>query len=336
MNSFGRVFRVSLFGESRGECVGAQVDGCPAGLRIGDGDFREDMARRKAGAFGTTKRREPDKPHISSGTFNGRTTGAPILIVIGNDDASPERDSGIIARPGHADLAASKKFGGFNDTRGGGQFSGRLTAPLVAAGVVAKKVVSPVRIEAKLADAGGSSDVRGAIEESVAAGDTIGGTIECRAAGVPAGLGEPLFDSVESVLSHALFAIPGVKGVEFGKGFACAGMRGSELNALDARALMKPTKLKRRKLDGSGGINGGLTNGNDLSFRVAIRPASTLSMPMNVVDLKSRRIVRTEFGGRHDACFAQRAPVIVEAAAAIVLADLMLIAHVRPRVAGGD
>jgi chorismate synthase len=330
MNEFGRLFRVGVFGESRGECVGALVDGCPAGIRLRDADFAPDMARRMPGARGTTARREPDQPHIASGVHKGRTTGAPILILIGNEEAQSVGGEERYSRPGHADLAAAAKFGGRNDPRGGGHFSGRLTAPLVAAGVVAKKIAAPVSINAELAEAGGSKNIKAAVAKAVSEGDSLGGIIECRISRVPAGLGEPFFDSVESRLSHIIFSIPGVKGVEFGKGFACSGMRGSAMNALEAVPLKA-----RGKVDASGGIHGGMTSGSEISFRVAVRPASSLAAPTDVVDVRTGRVVRARLGGRNDACFALRLPVVVEAAAAIVLADLMLLAQARPRIMEG-
>ena len=223
------------------------------------------------------------------------------------------------------------EFGGFNDPRGGGHFSGRLTAPLVAAGVVAKKMIAPVRVQARLAEAGGRTGRR-EIGEAVAAaaseGDSVGGIVECRIAGLPAGLGEPFFDSAESLLAHAAFSIPGIKGIEFGAGFEAARMRGSAFNdpILDRRG--------RTATAHAGGIYGGLTGGGEIVFRTAVRPAASISKPQRTIDLKTGRPAVLRVGGRHDACFALRVPVVVEAAAAIVLADLMLIAGRISRIAG--
>jgi chorismate synthase len=332
MNSFGRLFRVSLFGESRGECVGALLDGCPAGVKLAEGDFEPDMARRRAGALGTTPRLEPDRPHIASGTFNGRTTGAPILIMIRNEDACDGAGAKKpkMARPGHADLVAEGKFSGFQDWRGGGHFSGRLTAALVAAGVVAKKVVAPAAVEARLAEVSGCADFGDALKAAVASGDSVGGIVECEVSGLPVGLGEPFFDSVESLVSHAAFSIPGVKGVEFGAGFACARMTGAQMNELES-AGAAGRRRKAARCDASGGANGGLTNGNVLVFRVAVRPPSTLSRPMNVIDLRTGRNAVATHDGRNDTCIALRAPVIVEAITAMVLADLLLLDQARAR-----
>lgn len=250
MNSFGRIFRLTVFGESHGPEIGVIIDGCPAGIPLGAEDFETDLGRRRSGASGTTPRKESDVPLLKSGTFNGRTTGAPLCISFENRDVDSSAYDKIkdTPRPGHADFVAYKKFGGFNDYRGGGHFSGRLTALLVAAGVVAKKILPQVLITARLVEAGGSTDITAAVEAAVKEGDSVGGTVECTARGLPVGLGEPFFDSVESVLSHAAFSIPAVKGIEFGSGFKAASMRGSSHNddILDAsgrRPLTTPGEL---------------------------------------------------------------------------------------------
>jgi len=327
MNSFGRLYRVSLFGESHGGGVGVLIDGCPAGLALSAGDFAADLERRRPGIPGTTARREPDLPELGSGLLDGLTTGAPILITFGNRDARPGDYAayGETPRPGHADFVALRKYGGFADLRGGGHFSGRLTAGLVAAGVIAKKIIAPLSVEARLTSAGGSDNIEEAVRAARRDGDSVGGLIEARAKRVPAGLGEPFFDSVESVLGHLLFAIPGVKGVEFGAGFASAGMRGSEYNdaLIDRRG--------RTRTNHSGGINGGLTNGNDLVFRVAARPTASIKKEQTTLNLRTGKKVQLSVGGRHDACFALRLPAIVEAAAAVVLADFLLLEQRVPR-----
>ncbi len=329
MNSFGRSFRISVFGESHGSGVGVLVDGCPAGLALSTGDFLADLERRRPGLPGTTARSEPDIPNIETGRLDGRTTGAPILITFKNEDARPEdyKRRGETPRPGHADLVALQKFGGFADLRGGGHFSGRLTAGLVAAGVIAKKLIEPTRVAARLASAGGSVDIEDAVAAAQKDGDSVGGIIEARVERVPAGLGEPFFDSVESVLSHVLFAVPGVKGIEFGAGFAAAGMRGSAYN--DAIV----GRRGRTKTNHSGGINGGLTNGNDLVFRIAVRPTASIGKEQTTLNLSTGKTVTLSVRGRHDACFALRLPVIVEAATAAALADLFLLEQRIPRVA---
>ena len=332
MNALGTLFRVALFGESHGPRVGVVVDGCPAGIPLDAADLLPDLARRRAGAIGTTARAEPDLPEISSGVFRGRTTGAPILIAFENRDARPA-DYGAIARiprPGHADWAARVRHRGFNDPRGGGHFSGRLTIGLVAAGVVAKKLLAPAEVRARLLEAGGSGDTEGAAAAAAAARDSIGGIVECRAVGIVPGLGEPFFDGVEARVAHVLFSIPGVKGVEFGAGFACARLRGSEHNdaILDAAG--------RTATNRAGGLNGGLTNGNEVVVRLAVRPAASVGAPQRSVDLGTGAPADSITAGRHDACIALRVPVIAEAAVAVALADFALMAGASARAMGED
>jgi len=333
MNTFGRLFRVNIFGESHGACVGVVVDGCPAGVSLSAEDLLPDIARRKSGATGTTTRTEDDKPKLMSGTFNGKTTGAPILIEFENRDTDSTAYERIknTPRPGHADFVARMKFGGSNDYRGGGHFSGRLTLGLVAAGAIAKKIIGSISITAKLTEAGGSNNISESIESAMQDNDSVGGIIECRASGIPIGLGEPFFDSVESLISHAAFSIPAVKGIEFGAGFACARMRGSECNdeIVDAES-------GKTKSNNSGGINGGITNGNELVFRVAVKPTSSIGKKQETMDLKTGSRTELVIEGRHDACIALRAPVVIEAATAIVLADLMLLEQKIKRVSNGQ
>ncbi len=321
MNSFGRLFRINIFGESHGQCVGLLIDGCPAGLALADSDFAEDIAWRKAGAKGTTLRIEEDKPILKTGVLNGKTTGAPILIEFENKniDSGAYDEIKNTPRPGHADFVAMKKFGGFNDPRGGGHFSGRLTLALVAAGVIAKKIIAPINIEARLTEAGGSKNIGEAVDAAMKDGDSVGGIIECKVNTVPIGLGEPFFDSVESLISHAVFSVPAVKGIEFGSGFRCAKMLGSECNdeLLDANG--------KTKTNNAGGINGGITNGNEIVFRVAVKPTSSIGKTQSTVNLETGNKTQISIGGRHDACIALRMPVIIEAITAIVLADLMLL-----------
>ena len=328
MNTFGRLFRVNIFGESHGKCVGALIDGCPAGLELSIEDFAADLERRKSGRPGTTARREEDIPSIMSGLLNSRTTGAPILILLDNKDTDSEAYGKIrmTPRPGHADFVAFQKFGGLNDYRGGGTFSGRLTAALVAAGVVAKKLLSPMSMEAQLLEAGGSTEIGSEIERAIQMGDSIGGMVGCKVKGLPVGLGEPFFDSVESLLSHLIFSIPGIKGIEFGVGFACSRMSGSEYND----EIISVTGETRT--NNAGGINGGITNGNDILFRVAVKPTSSISRAQQTIDLETGLQRELIVGGRHDTCIALRAPVIVEAAAAVVMADLMLVEQKIPRI----
>jgi len=321
MNTFGRLFRISLFGESHGEELGVLLDGCPAGLPLAPEDLLSDLKRRQAGIPGTTERREPDIPDIKSGIFDGRTTGAPILISFKNSDVRTgdyqlHRE---IPRPGHADFVAFRKYGGFNDYRGGGHFSGRLTVALVASGVIAKKIIRPVRVSAALLEAGGSREIKNAVRTALEEKNSIGGIVECRVKKPPVGLGEPFFDCVESLIGHLVFAIPGIRGIEFGSGFACSRMRGSECNdvILD--------KDGRTASNHSGGVNGGITNGNDLVFRAAVKPPSSIQKDQTSVNIRSDRRTKISIKGRHDACIALRMPVIIEAATAIVLTDLMLL-----------
>ena len=345
MNSFGNKFKVSIFGESHGPLVGVTVDGVLPGLPLTPVHFREDLARRRAGAPGTTSRREADVPEIVSGVYEGRTTGAPVTLIFRNEDIRPEDYEQVSRnpRPGHADFAAGLKYSGFNDPRGGGHFSGRLTVGIVAAGVIAKRMLYFARFQAALKEVGGLTDPQAwkpALEAAQAEGDSLGAVVECTVEGLPVGLGEPFWNSVESVVSHAIFAIPGVRGIEFGDGFHAAAMRGSEHNdpfpehqcchgeghhhdeehqcchgeghhheeghhccGHHKRPLLPLTNH-------AGGVNGGLTNGNPLVFRVAFKPTSS--------------IAKAGTGGRHDVCFALRTPVIVEAMAAIALTDLAL------------
>jgi chorismate synthase len=321
MNSFGRVFRVSIFGESHGTGVGVVLDGIPAGLPLVFGDFSHDIGRRRAGAKGTTPRKEADLPKITNGVFNDNTTGAPLVIQFENTNTRSKDYDKLreMPRPGHADFVASKKFGGYEDYRGGGHFSARLTTGLVAAGVVAKKLIQPIVIEAKLIEAGGNRNIEEAIDKAVEEQDSIGGIIECRANNLPVGLGEPFFDSVESVISHMMFAIPAVKGVEFGSGFQAAKMKGSQHN--DNILSMEG----KTETNHAGGINGGITNGNELIFRIAIKPTSSISREQRTLNVKTGKVDTLKVEGRHDLCVALRAPVIVEAATAIVLADFMML-----------
>ncbi len=321
MNSFGRLFRVSIFGESHGNSTGIVIDGCPAGISLDQGDFEKDLSRRRSGRSGTTPRREADMPVFASGLHNGRTTGSPMAIFFDNSDTRPSDYEQFreVPRPGHADFTASKKWKNFNDNRGGGHFSGRITTGLVAAGVVAKKIISPAIVAASLLEAGGESNIDAAVQKAMEDKDSIGGIIECTGKNIPAGLGEPFFDSVESVISHTVFSVPAIKAIEFGSGFASARMRGSRHND----PLISPDG--KTSTNNAGGINGGITNGNDLVFRIAVKPTSSIALPQETVNIKSGKITTLETGGRHDSCIALRMPVIIEAATALALADLLLI-----------
>ena len=336
MNSFGKIFRISIFGESHGPSVGITIDGCPAGLPLSIADIETDIERRKAGIQkGTSPRKEDDIPVFLSGVFNGRTTGSPLTIIFENNntrssDYEKQRD---IPRPGHADFVASKKFGGNEDYRGGGHFSGRLTVCLVAAGVIAKKILalSPNNNDhaictATILEVGGEKDIEVGLQKAIDAKDSIGGMVECRVDGLPIGLGEPFFNSVESLISHAVFAIPAIKGIEFGAGFAAAKMKGSEHND----ALEDATG--KTMTNHAGGIVGGLTNGNQLVFRVVVKPTSSTPKEQQTLNIGSGEIEKFSVKGRHDLCIALRVPVVLEAVTAFVLVDLLMMEQKVKRI----
>ena len=391
MNAFGKIFRVSIFGESHGEEIGVVVDGLAPGIPLSEQDFKADIARRRSGAKGTTPRVEADEPHILSGIYEGYTTGAPLAIVFHNTNTHSQDYEALlnVQRPGHADYTANLKYGGFQDPRGGGHFSGRLTLPVVAAGVIAKKLLFATiagatrgrvqfRCDARLVEIGGIADQtkwEAALDQAQKDGDSLGGIVECVVSGIPAGLGEPFWDSVESRLSHAIFAIPGVRGIEFGDGFAASRMRGSEHNDVYAPVGAKNcgshqhecchdegkdgccghgeehgegcchggddheccggghheggccghhrNRLVTPVTNHAGGVNGGITNGNPLVFRVAFKPTSSIAKAQETYDFAKGEMTTLQVPGRHDTCFALRTPVIVEAMAAIVLADLV-------------
>lgn len=323
MNSFGQLFKISLFGESHGEIIGVVIDGVKEGIPLATEDFLSDIARRKPNLEGTTKRLEEDCPRIVSGWYNGFTTGAPLTILFSNQNIC-SADYNFTAdfwRPGHADFVAEKKFKGFNDPRGGGHFSGRLTLPLVAAGVVAKKMLPNVSISARLISVHNSENIEAEITEAIKRNDSVGGIVECTAKGLPVGVGEPFFNSVESVISHAVFSIPAIKGIEFGGGFKAAAMYGSEHNDrfLDSNG--------NTATNHSGGILGGITTGNDIVFRVAVKPTSSIELPQNTYNKKTERLEAFTVPGRHDVCIALRVPVVMEAVTAIALVDLWLAAQ---------
>lgn len=321
MNSFGRNFRVSIVGESHGPAVGVIIDGVPSGLPLALEDFHTDIERRKGGTQkGTTPRKEDDLPLFQTGIFNGKATGAPLTILFENKNtrSGDYEKQRAVPRPGHADFVAHKKFGGFEDFRGGGHFSGRLTVGLVAAGVVAKKMLHPITVAATILEIGGEADLEKGLQKAIDAKDSIGGIVECRVSGLSIGLGEPFFDSVESLISHAVFAIPAVRGIEFGTGFAAARMFGVEHN--DA---IEDSNGKTRT-NHAGGIVGGITNGNELVFRIAIKPTSSTPKEQLTLNWETGEQETFSVKGRHDLCIALRVPVVLEAVAAIVLADLMI------------
>lgn len=350
MNTIGRKFRVSIFGESHGELIGVVLDGVPAGLELSEQDFLEDIRRRRSGARGTTPRIEDDTPKIVSGVYSGHTTGAPLTVVFSNGNTHSE-DYCLFAampRPGHADLVASIKWDECQDPRGGGHFSGRLTLPVVAAGVVAKKILADATmldglpfagVEARIVELGGipfgnilhcvqnddlvqdeplPKEWKDAIDNAIREGDSLGAIVECTVPEIDPGYGEPFWDSVESVIAHAVFSIPGVRGIEFGDGFGAARMKGSEHND-PIGPYGRPVK------NGAGGVNGGITNGGPLIFRVAFKPTSSIRRPQHTFNFEKGEMDVLEVPGRHDVCFALRAPVVVEAMTAIALADLVMM-----------
>ena len=324
MNSWGNIFRVSIWGESHGAQVGVSIDSVPAGIPLSEEDFLTDLQRRKAGGAGTTTRIESDMPHIVSGLYEGHTTGSPLTIVFVNENTRSGDYKNLVAhpRPSHADLVAQQKWNGMNDPRGGGHFSGRITLGLVAAGVVAKRILGQeVSFMTEITEIGGQSDKSKfdtIIEQARMAQDSVGGVIECRVQGVGAGLGEPFFDSAESLIAHLLFSVPAVKGVEFGAGFEAARMRGSEHNdpIIDSEG--------HTATNNAGGIVGGITNGNEIIVRAAVKPTASISRPQPTFNFENGQIEELIIKGRHDVCITLRAAVVVEAVIAIALADLKL------------
>jgi chorismate synthase len=353
MNSFGRFFRVHIFGESHGESVGVCIDGCPAGLPLAVEDFLEDIERRKGGTQkGTTPRKEDDLPIFKSGIFNGKTTGAPITILFENKNtrSGDYEKQRTFPRPGHADFVANQKFGGYEDFRGGGHFSGRLTVCLVAVGVIAKKIlkgvqlsqdsrllsggaggeVAGITVTSTILEIGGEKDLDKGLQKAIDAKDSIGGIVECKADSLPAGLGEPFFDSAESLISHAVFAIPAVRAIEFGTGFAAARMFGSDHNDAIENMAGKTTT------NHAGGVVGGITNGNQLVFRIAIKPTSSTPKEQQTLNWESGQVETLSVKGRHDLCIALRVPVVLEAVTAMTLVDMLMAEQHIPRIINVD
>ena len=351
-NSLGKLFTVTSFGESHGQCIGVVIDGCPAGLEITESDIQEELDRRKPAAETlTTARAEADKVEILSGIFERHTTGAPICLMVRNKDT----DSGVyekmrfLIRPGHADYTAFMKYGGFNDYRGGGRFSGRITAGFVMAGAVAKKLLQTIGIEViaytveiggvkanpvsltvikenvvqnplHCADKKAAAKMLEAIKQAGTDGDSVGGVIEGIALNVPVGLGEPVFDTLDGDMAKSLLAIPAVKGVEFGVGFAAAAKKGSENND---SFIMKDSKVQTLT-NNSGGILGGISNGMPVVIRIAVKPTPSIAQAQETVDLKTNRAAKLEIKGRHDTCIVPRVVPVVEAMMAVTLCDFAL------------
>ncbi len=354
--SFGKKFRITVFGESHGECIGTVVEGCPPGHTIDMKAIQIELDRRKPGQSDlTTLRKESDDVEILSGLLNGKTTGAPITILVKNKDVDSSYYEKVKnkPRPGHADFTARKKYRGFNDYRGGGVLSGRMTAAFVMAGAIAKQILveEEIKVLVHIVQIGKiklikeiknieiernvyTNDVRCADLETARAmkqeiikaregGDSVGGLIECRVLGLPVGIGEPLFDSIESVLSHAIFSIPAVKGIEFGSGFRCVELKGSVHN--------DPFIIKEGEVitstNNAGGILGGISNGMPIVFRVAIKPTSSILRPQSTVNLETMKECKLEIKGRHDPCIAIRAVPVVESVTTISLVDLLMMRH---------
>lgn len=359
-NTIGKLFTVTVFGESHGRCVGTLVDGCPAGLPLAAAEVQLEMDRRRPGGkVFATARAEPDRVEILAGVFNGRTTGAPLLMLVWNVDADATVYESIrdTPRPGHADYPASVRYGGFNDYRGGGQFSGRITAGYVMAGAVAKKLCGLMGIEilahtvaiggieatarsvaaikaglisspVYCADAAATERMLTAIELAREEGDSLGGVIEAIALNVPAGLGEPVSDTIEGEIARALYAIPAVKGVEFGAGFGAALKRGSENN--DAFTIEKGEIITLT--NHAGGILGGISDGMPITLRAAIKPTPSISKEQKTVNIRDASNTSIAIRGRHDACIVPRAVVVIECMVAIVLGDFLIRSGRIPEV----
>ena len=320
-NSFGSKFRLSIWGASHAPEIGVRIEGVPQGVSLSESDFEADLSRRRASAKGTTTRHEADIPTLRSGVADGITTGEPIEIVFQNGDTRSSDYSQFEShnRPSHVDFTARAKYGSEVDLRGSGQFSGRMTALLVAAGVIAKKILQNIEYQTSIVEIGGSrneAEFADIIAAAMADGDSVGGVIECRAKGIEVGLGDPFFDSAESIIAHLLFSVPAVKGVEFGSGFEGVKLRGSERNDcfVDGEG--------HTATNNEGGINGGITNGNDLVVRAAIKPTASISKEQMTYNKELCEVAPLRIKGRHDACIALRAAVVVESVVAIALAEL--------------
>ena len=359
-NSLGKLFTITSFGESHGRCVGIIIDGCPAGLTVTEDDIQKDLDKRRPGAgIASTQRAEEDRVDVLSGIMNGTTTGAPICLVIWNKDIDSREYEKIrfLLRPGQADYTAFVKYGGFNDFRGGGRFSGRITASFVMAGAIARKLINRIGIEIiahtiqiggikaepkeldqirenieknplKCADLKTAAEMVKAIEKVRKEGDSLGGIIEGIALNVPVGLGEPVFDTLDGELAKAILTIPAVKGIEFGAGFSAAAKKGSENN--------DPFTIKGGKIvtttNNSGGILGGISNGMPIVIRVAIKPTPSIEKKQLTVNIKDMESASLAIKGRHDACIVPRAVIVVESMMAVTICDLAMRTGIIPRV----
>lgn len=351
--TIGSKFKIHVFGESHGECIGVIVEGCPSGIEIDTDLIQRDLDRRRPGSSElVSPRKEKDQLEILSGIFKGKSTGAPISMIVrnGDVDSSAYEEFRKTPRPGHADFTAQMKYKNFNDSRGGGIFSGRMTVAFVMAGAIAKqllgfksievfayttqigtvKLKTQVQVEklrtmvyhnpVRTLDAGSSQQMAAEIIKAKNDKDSVGGIVECHIIGVPIGVGEPLFDSVESCISHAIFSIPGVKGIEFGSGFLGSSNRGSENND---PLMIQDGKVGWSKND-AGGILGGISNGAPIIFRTAFKPTPTIGKTQQTVDLHAMKETEIQGAGRHDPCIVPRAVPVVEAMAAITFLDLLM------------
>lgn len=358
-NSFGKQFIITSFGESHGECIGIVIDGCPAGLPLTIDDIQQEVDKRKPqpGTYATT-RTEGDKVEVLSGVFKGHTTGAPLCLIVRNKDVNSTAYGNIesLFRPGHADYTSYVKYGGFSDYRGGGRFSGRITAGFVMAGAIARKLLRQINIEViahtieingiraekkgpeeiketafadilHCADTQASKRMLKAIKEARASGDSLGGIVEGIALNVPAGLGEPVFDTMDGELAKALLAIPAIKGIEFGAGFSATGMKGSENN--DA-FILREARIET-VTNNAGGILGGISTGMPIVVRVAVKPTPSIAKKQKTVDIKQQSS-EIETKGRHDTCIVPRVVPVVEAMIAVTICDFSLRAGIMPRV----
>ena len=323
MNGFGHIFKVNIYGESHNTSVGVLLDGIPAGISLSEEDFLTDINRRKPQHISQTSRKESDNPIIESGIFNGYTTGTPMLIRFLNENTISKDYSNLVTqpRPGHADFVMREKYHRYNDYRGGGHTSGRVTVGLVAAGVVAKKIIN-FDFNTELVKLGTLDDLSKKeeyLQKVVASGDSVGGIIRVTVKNVPIGLGEPYFYSCESAISQILYSIGAVKGVSFGLGFDGVNLLGSEYNDPiideDGKTLT----------NNNGGINGGVTNGNDLVVNIFVKPTASIYKEQQTFDFNKGEVSSLQIKGRHDSAIVERAMVVCENAIAVALCDLYLI-----------
>lgn len=323
MNTYGTLFKVTLYGESHQEAIGAIIDGVPAGIKIDESLIISDLEKRKPNAIGTTPRKEEDHVHMLSGVFNGYSTGSPIHLMIKNENIRSKDYKHLKKqpRPGHADFVSHIKYKGFEDYRGGGRFSGRLTAALVSAGSIAKMVI-PFKFHHELIQVGSLKDMSmldAYLKDIMEKGDSVGGIIQLTVSNMCVGLGEPFFNKIDGEIGKMMLSIPAVKAVSIGDGFEAIETLGSSFNDVIIDASGKT------KTNHSGGTSGGLSNGNDLLIKVFIKPTSSIALEQNTYHIENESIEPLSIGGRHDVCIARRAGIVLENALAIVLADLYLI-----------